>query len=186
MTGNTPPNNPPLRTSDEANQEQLRLARAQGEALKAAVEYMTKQEADDGSETRAGDFRVGYAVESAEGVYQLRGGELVWEEPDQENVHVEVSVRDGGDGRFVPGLEVFATLVDEAGREVGTHQQPFLWHPWLYHYGRNWTVPGDGTYTLRVRIEPPQFGRHDKENGKRYAEPVHVEFTDVKIKTGRK
>lgn len=69
---------------------------------------------------------------------------------------------------------------------MGTHAQPFLWHPWLFHYGRNWQVPGDGEYTLRVRIEPPTFHRHDKRNGLRYAEPVEVEFRGVQLETGQK
>jgi Fe2+ transport protein len=83
-------------------------------------------------------------------------------------------------------LMVRATLIDADGNEVGTHRQPFLWRPWLYHYGRNRTVPGDGDYTLRVRVEPPEFPRHDKTNGRRFVEPVEVEFRDVAIKTGRK
>ncbi|MCL4302561.1 MAG: iron transporter [Anaerolineae bacterium] len=95
-------------------------------------------------------------------------------------------VRDAADGRFIPGLTVYATLLDSAGREIGTHQQPFLWHPWLYHYGRNWHVPGDGQYTLRVRVEAPDFMRHDKINGQRFATPVTVEFDGVKIETGQK
>jgi uncharacterized protein involved in high-affinity Fe2+ transport len=69
---------------------------------------------------------------------------------------------------------------------MGTHQVPFLWHPWLYHYGRNWQLPGDGEYTMRVRINAPTFMRHDPENGIRYAEPVEVEFDSVKIETGVK
>ena len=177
---------PPMRSSEEATQEQLKLAKAQGEAMQQALEHMIQKEADDGAEKRAGDYLVGYAVEEAEGMYHLHAGELQWHEPEEENVHVEVSVRDGADGRFVPGLTVYATLIDRAGRKVGTHQQPFLWHPWLYHYGRNWRVPGDGEYTLQVHIEPPTFHRHDKINGKRYVEPVEVEFTGVKIKTGQK
>jgi hypothetical protein len=47
-------------------------------------------------------------------------------------------------------------------------------------------VPGDGSYALRVRIEPADFMRHDKINGKRLAEPVEVEFRDVTIQTGQK
>ena len=143
---------PPMRSSEEATQEQLKLAKAQGEAMQQALEHMIQKEADDGAEKRAGDYLVGYAVEEAEGMYHLHAGELQWHEPEDENVHVEVSVRDGADGRFVPGLTVYATLIDRAGRKVGTHQQPFLWHPWLYHYGRNWRVPGDGEYTLQVPV----------------------------------
>jgi hypothetical protein len=77
-------------------------------------------------------------------------------------------------------------LIEADGQAIGTHRQPFLWHPWLYHYGRNWEVPGDGSYRLRVRIEPPEFPRHDKINGRRYAEPVEVEFENVRVETGRK
>ncbi|MBV9690835.1 MAG: iron transporter [Ktedonobacteraceae bacterium] len=95
-------------------------------------------------------------------------------------------VCDGADGRFIPSLSVYTTRIDSKGKEIGTHQQPFLWHPTLYHYGRNWKVPGDGEYRLRVRIEAPNFSRHDKINGKRYTQPVEVEFTNVKIKTGQK
>lgn len=177
---------PPMEASDEATGEQLQLARDQGRALRRALEHMTGKEADDGALTRAGDYLVACAVEEAEGMWQMRDGSLEWTEPEDENVHVEVAVCDGADGRFIPGLEVTLTLVDEGGREVGTHPQPFLWHPWLYHYGRNWKVPGDGRYTLRVRIEPPAFGRHDRKNGRRFAEPVEVEFPGVEIQTGEK
>lgn len=176
---------PPMETSDEANERQLDLARRQGDAAEAALKHMTGEVATDGGEVRAGDYLVGYAVEEAEGMYELRDGELVWQEPEEENLHVEVSVRDGADGRLVPGLEIHATLVGPDGEEVGTHRQPFVWHPWIHHYGRNWVVPGDGRYTLKVRIDPPDFPRHDRKNGKRYAETVTVEFDDVTVETGQ-
>jgi uncharacterized protein involved in high-affinity Fe2+ transport len=94
-------------------------------------------------------------------------------------------VRDAGDGRFVPGVRVCATLVDADGNEVGTHEQPLLWHPMIYHYGRNWELPSDGRYTLRVRVEPPTFMRHDEVNGRRFTVPVEVEFRDVKVERGQ-
>ena len=187
MTRPKPSPKPPMQTSDEANQRQLRMAKKQGEALQRALEHMAQEVADDGGEQPAGDYLIGYAVEQAEGMYHLRNGKLQWEAPtDEENVHVEVSVRDRADGRFIPALEVYATLLaEDTAREVGTNRQPFVWHPWLYHYGRNWQVPKDGEYTMRVRIEVPDFPRHDKENGRRFAEPVEVEFTGVKVTTGR-
>lgn len=55
----------------------------------------------------------------------------------------------------------------------------------LFHYGRNWVVPGDGEYTLRARIEPPDFMRHDEVNGKRFTQVVEAEFAGVKVKTGK-
>ncbi len=77
-------------------------------------------------------------------MYEWRDGELVWHEPQDENVHLEISVRDAGDGRFVPCVRVIATLIHADGTEVGTHEQPLLWHPMLYHYGRNWRVARGG------------------------------------------
>lgn len=118
-------------------------------------------------------------------MYEWSGAELTWREPGEANLHVEVSVRDASDGRFLPGAGVFATLIDPEGEEVGTHEQPLLWHPMIYHYGRNWTVPVDGAYTLRVRVEPPTFPRHDDVNGCRFTEPVEVEFAEVQVKRGR-
>ncbi len=176
---------PPMEKSGEASRHELDLAREQGEVYRKALRHMARDVAHDGGEREAGDYVVAYAVEEAEGLWRRRGGELVWEAPEEENCHVEVSVRDRADHRFLPGLEVEATLLDGDGTEVGTHPMPFLWHPWLYHYGRNWKVPGDGVYTLRVRIAAPDFHRHDEKNGRRYAEDVEVEFPDVEIATGR-
>ena len=58
-----------METSGEAEPKMLDMARRQGEALKEAADFMMHEEADHGGETHAGDFLVGYAVESAEGLY---------------------------------------------------------------------------------------------------------------------
>jgi hypothetical protein len=177
---------PPMKVSEEANRKQLDLAKEQGQAYVKALKHMTEKEAETGGELRVDDYIVGYAVENAEGMYHLMNGSLKWMKPEQENAHIEIAVRDAADHRFVPGLSVRVTVIDQHGREIGTHEQPFLWHPWLYHYGRNWALPGDGEYTLRVHIDPPEFMRHDPDNGKRYPKAVDVEFPKVKIKTGQK
>ncbi|MGE5166289.1 MAG: iron transporter [Sphingobacteriales bacterium] len=175
-----------MKPSEEASRFNLALARAQGTAFAAALKHMATFVAHDGREVEKGEYLVAYAVEEAEGLYHPARGRLKWHEPTRENVHVEIVVRDAGDGRFIPGLKVFATLIDDQGHDIGTHQQPFLWHPWLYHYGRNWKVPGDGIYRLRIRFDAPPFHRHDKLNGRRFLKGAEIEFTDVKIKTGRK
>ncbi len=177
---------PPMRRSEEATTQQLGLAREQGNALQTAIDAMNEESSSGVIAKAAGEYEVAVAVEEAEGMWHLRDGELVWESPTDENCHVEVCVRDGADGRFVPALDVTVTITGDDGGEVGTHRQEFLWHPWLYHYGRNWKVPGDGEYAVRVRIEPPSFMRHDHENGRRYGEPVEVEFERVPISTGQK
>jgi hypothetical protein len=177
---------PPMHKSDEADPEQLQFARVQGGTYQEALEHMANEEADDGGETRGGDYIVAYAVEKAEGMYALKDGELKWQEPGDANAHIEISVRDASDNRFIPHLEITVAVYDSQGERVGEHTQPFIWHPWLYHYGRNWKLPGDGEYTLHVHIKAPTFMRHDRLNGKRYAEDVDVTFEEVNISTGRK
>jgi len=174
-----------MRPSNESNSRQIALAEQQGDAFGAAVDEMTQHEAH-GREMRVGDYRVGIAVEQAEGLYQFRDGALEWIDPTHENAHIEVEIRSADDGRFVPGLTVHATIIAADGSYAGTHRQPFLWHPWLYHYGRNWTLPGSGTYTIRVHIDPADFPRHDKTNGARFVKHTDVEFADVMIQTGQK
>jgi len=176
-----PPMDP--RTS-EASDQQLKLAREQGDAYGRALEHMTTVVADDGGEQVQGHYRIGYAIEKAEGMYAWQDGELIWHAPEDENVHVEVSVRDAADGRFIPAVRVTATLVDPDSNDVGTHEQPLLWHPMIYHYGRNWRVPSDGDYTLRVRVDPPSWMRHDEVNGRRFCAPAEVEFAGVRVRRG--
>ncbi|MEJ2433382.1 MAG: hypothetical protein P8Y53_09515 [Pseudolabrys sp.] len=86
---------------------------------------------------------------------------------------------------FTRTLKHMLDDVAEGGGQVGTHRLPLLWHPYLYHYGRNWKIPGDGTYSLRVRFPAPQFHRHDKKNGNRFAEGADVTFKNVKLETGK-
>jgi hypothetical protein len=174
-------------TSEAANAEQLNMAANQGKWYAQALEEMTKKKAHAGGKTQQGPYIIGWATEKAEGTYRMKDGELEWTPPEEgRNAHIEITVQDAADERFLPYMQVQATLVDPDGNEVGSHQQEFFWHPWLWHYARNWELPGDGTYTLTVRIEAPDFPRHDKKNGKRYAEPVEVTFNDVDIKAGRK
>lgn len=87
-----------MKPSDEATTEQLELGRAQGEAAVKALKTMMEKVATSGGEKRAGDYIVSYAIEEAEGMYHLSDGELQWQEPEEENLHVEVAVRDSDDG----------------------------------------------------------------------------------------
>lgn len=177
-TTRTPPMDP---DTSEADRTQLALAHAQGSAYGRALTHMVEAVAEDGGTQEAGDYLVGYAVEDAEGMYEWTGDGLAWREPEAENVHLEVSVRDRADGRFVPGLHVTATLTGPGGDDVGPVELPLLWHPMIYHYGRNLRAPADGEYALAVHIDPPTFMRHDEVNGRRFVEPVDVEFSGVRI-----
>lgn len=182
MTESENAHRPPMKESDEATAEQLALARTQGQAYLKALNVMVEEIADTGGEQPAGDYVVAYAIEDAEGLYSFQGDELVWQEPDQENKHFEIALRDGSDDRFVYGATVFMTLIDDQGAELARHELPLLWHPWLPHYGGNWYVPHEGTYDLRVEVLPPSTPRHDEKNGKRYPRPVEVVFEGVDIR----
>jgi hypothetical protein len=171
--------------SDEADKQQLKFAREEGAAYQRSLDYMVEKVADTGMKKAAGDYIVGIAQERAEGMYHLNGeGKLVWREPTDENCHIEISVSDAADNRFIPSLEVNAVLVSNTAT-IGPFVAPFLWHPGLYHYGANIKVPRAGKYTVIVEIAPPKFARHDKTNGQRFAESVRVEFPDLDIKTGQ-
>lgn len=175
----------PLVPSDEGDKKGLELGRAQGEALTRTLRHMTDEIAHDGREVQSGEYLVAYAVEEAEGMWVPKGGELEWVEPEDENAHIEIAVRDAADGRLIPGLKVEATVIDGDGKEIGTHELPFLWHPYLYHYGRNWTLPADGSYTLKVRFDAPAFARHDEKNGRRFLKGAEVVFDNVKVERGQ-
>lgn len=174
----------PLVPSDEGDARGLELGRAQGEALSRTLEHMKDEIAHDGRQVQAGEYLVAYAVEEAEGMWMPRNGDLEWVEPDDENCHVEVAVRDAADGRLIPGLRVQAAILD-GDREIQEKTLPLLWHPYLYHYGANFTVPASATYALRVRFDAPDFARHDEKNGRRFLEGAEVTFDDVKVKAGQ-
>jgi len=174
-----------LFASEEGDSRGLRLGREQGEAFGRTLRHMIEEVADSGREIEIGDYLVGFAAEKAEGVYVPREGEMFWQEPKNENVHIEISVRDRADGRFIPGLNVEVAVIDADGRTLGTHRHPMLWHPYLYHYGRNWQLPAEGRYSLRVRFDPPDFPRHDKRNGNRLAQGADVTFQDVPLRLGK-
>lgn len=177
---------PPTEVTDEASQQGLKLAKEAGDAYQRMVEYFVSNVATSGGKRRVGDYLVAVAAEEAEPLWHLLDGKLELKEPFQDaNAHLEVVVADAADGRFIPELHVNVTLLKD-GDEVGTYHLPFLWHPTMYHYGHSVHVPAAGTYTMRVAIAAPLFGRHDKTNGKRFGEPVAVDFDGIRIEPGRK
>ncbi|MGY1665774.1 hypothetical protein [Geodermatophilus sp. SYSU D00696] len=85
----------------------------------------------------------------------------------------------------MPGLDVRVTVLN-GQRRLFTQPADFLWHPFLYHYGFNACLPGEGPYTVLVEIDPPTWLRHDPVNGRRFATPVDVVFDGVTVQPGRK
>jgi hypothetical protein len=170
----------------DANQKS-KLAEEQGKAYTSALDYM--QNDDVNTQTEVDDYIITLACEEAEGMYfPTSEGDLKWQRPNaDQNLHVEISVQDKVDKRFLPALDITVQILDADKNEVGSDEQlPFLWHPFLFHYGKDWVVPGDGDYTARVFIAQPTFGRHDSLIGKRYMRAVTVELGPLTVKTGQK
>ena len=170
-------------TSFEADAKQLRLAREQGAAYRQALEHMV-QVADQGAMQPAAEYLIAYALRAAEGSHHPVDGALVWSEPDVDELLLAVAVCDSSDGRFVPGLAVTATFVDDAGDDVATHTLGLCWDPLLYHYAASVERPADGVCALRVSVAPPSFSRHDRLHGDRFAHPVTTKFRDVSLRRG--
>lgn len=161
------------------------LARQQGQHYRDALHQMIEHQAHTGSIQQVQDVIIGFAQYPAEGVYVTNAeGELEWVEPGDANCHLLIAVMDADDHRFIPYCDVNAALIDENDGTYGPYDIPFTWHPTLYHYGRNITLPGDGTYDIRIQVNPTVFHRHDREHGDRYTHPVEVVFQNVEIQTG--
>lgn len=165
----------------------LSFALAQGAAYRRSLATMSDGVAVDGASQRVGDYVVAYAVEFAEGYWYLANGSLKYaqrvEESAETNAHVEVSVMDAETGRFLPGLAVTATLYKD-GERVGSEREPFMWHPWVYHYGMNWRVRGAGRYALEVAFERPPYAAAGAPS--RFASGGHVRFDAVDLAVGQK
>lgn len=175
------PETPLSKESDEAAPHQHRMAQQQGDAYATAVTHMAEKVAMVGAEAHAGEMIVALAIEAAEGMYEWDQGVLSWVEPTDQNFHIEVSVRDAKDNRFIPGLVVHVRVIDDDDQTRAEGTLPMLWHPWLYHYGSNFVLPSGATVAVEVEIEAPDFPRHDQKNGMRYTEDVFVRFETVKL-----
>ncbi|MFZ0013085.1 MAG: iron transporter [Acidimicrobiia bacterium] len=171
----------PTVESDEAKPHQHGMAQAQGKEYKRALTHMAETVAEVGVEAHAGDMIIALAIEKAEGMYVKQNGHLTWMKPSGDNAHLEISARDSADQRFIPGLTVNVSVTDGSGDMLVDETLPMLWHPWLYHYGANMTLPEGEPLTVEVEIGAPDFPRHDEKNGKRYATDVYVRFDEVEL-----
>lgn len=162
----TPPRMPPMAVGNEANKEQLELARRQGAAYVALVDW-ERQGATWSGTTDAADYRLIAAITPAEGQWLRTGGVSRWALAPAGRVHLRVFPEDRGSGRFVPGLQMRAQFLDAAGAVLGQTPLPFALYPATDAYGANVALP-PGTAQIAVTIEPMQMMRHDPYNGDRF------------------
>jgi uncharacterized protein involved in high-affinity Fe2+ transport len=164
----------------------ITLTRQEGIAVERSLTEVLHEIDVGGSQRRSGDYNVAVVVKQAHGFWEVRDGKLNYVMPDSNIgpiVHIEVSVRDVTTGRFIPGLNVRATLLDSRKREVNTYVMPFMWHPWMNHYGLNVAVPRTGRYTVRVRADVPSFRRYGSTAMKKFDRPVDVVLRDIQFGT---
>lgn len=167
-------------------EQKQQAAKQQGDAYTQALAMMKQM--DVHCETETAEYIITLACEKAEGMYQVQPeGDLQWQIPrEHENAHLEIVVRDKEDHRFIPQLAIHISLVTNKGNEVVSKDLPFLWHPFLYHYGADVHIPEAGEYIAHVTIKQPEFGRHDEDKGRRYMETITIALPPVTIHTGRK
>jgi Fe2+ transport protein len=177
------------RNDEEHEQDEQRhkerLAREQGKAYAASYKMLMAE--DPHAETDIDDYRITASFEPAEGMYVPTGDGLTWKTPAKsDNQHFEVIVRDRTDGRFIPGLDVHMRLLDASDEAVAETDIPFIWHPFVLHYGVDARIPKEGDYTAEVTIPAPRFHRHDELRGKRYERDVTVRLGPIHLTPGRK
>ncbi|HWU40402.1 MAG TPA: hypothetical protein VN203_22365 [Candidatus Acidoferrum sp.] len=146
--------------------------------------HFVLQEKEYGGHREAGDFLVAYQVDFACWLSYPESGSPVWNDPGEKNARIAIIVYDRDSLRLIHNLQVWVTVLDEHGYVVGTNHHPFLFRPGHNQYGADWELPGDGKYTLRVRIEAPDSLR--RLDGERYTSPVSAEFHNVEISCGHK
>ena len=161
------------------------LVNKQGEAYQASYNELMNE--DPHSVVKIDDYIVTTSFEKAEGMYMLQTDlSLRWVVPEEkDNQHIEVIVQDGKDKRFIPYLAVSLRLYQ--GKIVIVDQQvPFIWHPFVFHYGINGHIPEEGEYEPEVTIKMPLFHRHDEVRGKRYGKDVQIKLPRVHLTPGKK
>ncbi len=168
----------PSSGSGNVSQEQSGLARRQGMADTALLDWVMGNSGPLKGDIHAGELRVAFTVTPAEGWWdKAGGGKLAWHDAPADSVHLRIFVVDLADGRFVPGLSVHATLTDSNGnRQIAPVD--FGWYPLINAYGGNFPLESDSGYTLRVTVDPPSpqtFG------SKRFRQATIAEFPPVQI-----
>lgn len=136
-----------------------------------------------GGEQEVGAYRVGYIVEPAEGWWDGDPTVLQWRGPSgAETNHIEILPFEAESGLLVPDMRIELTILDEAG-EVVESKPLALYRGEFYNYTNNFSLTSNGVYTLRAKLNPPDFRRHDagEAEGKVFTEPVTVEFENVQI-----
>lgn len=166
------------RKTKEKKQEEV--SKKLGDLLLAA--QMAHIEDLPHSMKRIDDFIITVAVENSIGNYVKEGSELDWQDPEKYGMqHFEVIIIDRDDKKFVPYLDVKVRIFDNNHALVTETEAPFMWHPFVSHYGFDVSIPDDGEYYAEVTIKSPEFARMHKSHGKKYSENITVKMAGFEI-----
>jgi hypothetical protein len=146
---------------------------------------MEEEIAANGGDTTSGDWRIAYIVEAAEPWFQDHTAASCRAPSPGETHHIEILPIEKSTGRFVPDVPISMEIVGADGTVVDSRKLISLYGK-FFHYAHNFRVPTPGTYTLRVRISPPTFGRHGHQaHGPKLPRGATVEFPNVELTTKR-
>jgi uncharacterized protein involved in high-affinity Fe2+ transport len=180
----TPPVTPPFQESDEVTSAQLERALDEGKAVRREVEWVEREQSVASGEMAAGEYLVTYVITPADDYYDLEAAQSKLPAHHTTvlpgSAQVAVVIRDAADGRMVPGLTVHATLRSESAGRESIAALPYGWHPVLNRYSENMMLP-DNPFTLTLRIDTPNFRRHDRVNGDRFKRDVTARFTHITV-----
>jgi hypothetical protein len=169
--------------------EAIDLAKVEGDAVDRPLADVLRVAGAGGSRLRSGDYSVTVLVREARGHWEADGRTLRYVGSDSgvgPIAHLDVIVREAATGRIVPELKVRTTVLNSGRKAIGTYSLPFMWHPWVSHYGLNVPVPGIGRYTIRVRSDAPSFRRYGGAALKRFNRAIDLEFRGVRFVTAGK
>lgn len=81
--------------------------------------------------------------------------------PKGTSFHLMIMLSDAHTGVAIPYASVWATIMNSSGKTIYDRQQlPMLSAYMGPHYGNNVSLPGPGSYTLKLLISPPVAARH--------------------------
>lgn len=147
------------------------------------VEYSLQKNSYQGHKIED-DYLVAYFVEPARMLQYYDNGELVVERPQDKNAYIGIAVHHEGTLHFLSQLTVTVKVLDRFNKLIGEKKHFYHARPNLHNYGRNWALPGDGMYTLKVHIEVSE--KQSREMAKYKISPgsVDIDFHNVMIHTG--
>ncbi len=132
---------------------------------------------------RVDDYILIAYVENSEGSYiKESDGKLDWNDPEKYGLqHFGIIIQDRDDKRFVPYLDVIIRVYDKGGDLITEAKAPFIWHPFVYHYGFDTPIENDGEYYIEVTVKSPKFDRAHRSLGKKYTEDLITRIGKVEI-----